>query len=121
MDSVLSACSSFIYIRNTNVSPTDPRNYPCGTKVKSIFMLGTSMAAAHVSGIAALAASAAGSMKPTQIVEILRRSADHLGQPGRNAQYGFGRVNAYRAVMYATQAAARPSELGDDQQEAAHP
>jgi subtilisin family serine protease len=121
MDSVLSACSSFIYIRNTNVSPTDPRNYPCGTKVKSIFMLGTSMAAAHVSGIAALAASAAGSMKPTQIVEILRRSADHLGQPGRNAQYGFGRVNAYRAALYATQAAARPSELGDDQHEAAHP
>ncbi len=114
MDSVLSACSSFIYIRNRNVSPTHPLNFPCGSKVRSIFMLGTSMAAAHASGVAALVAST-GSMKPAKILEILRRSADRLGQPGRNAQFGFGRVNAYRAVMNATQeAAARTSEIGDD-------
>jgi lantibiotic leader peptide-processing serine protease len=121
LDSVLSACSRFLYVRNLNVSPTDALNFPCMFKT-SIFMLGTSMAAAHVSGVAALAASAAGSTNPTEILEILRRSADHLGQPGKNAQYGFGRVNAYRAVLYATQqAATRTSEIADNQQETAHP
>lgn len=122
MDSVLSACSSFLYIRNRTVPLTDPLNFPCRVRTKSIFMLGTSMAAAHVSGVAALVASAAGSTKPTQVLEILRRSADRLGEPGKNAQYGFGRVNAYRAVLYATQqAAARTSEIGNHQPETVEP
>jgi subtilisin family serine protease len=116
MDSVLSACSSFLYIRNRNVSPADPLNFPCRSRTKSIFMLGTSMAAAHVSGVAALVVSETGkSTHASQIVKILKRSADHLGQPGRNAQYGFGRVDAYRAVMLATQEAANTSKIEDDQ------
>lgn len=125
LDTVLSACTSFLYIRNPNLSPTDSRNFPCALSPmsriipggsKTIFMAGTSMAAAHVSGVAALVDSVVESTNPNQVLEILRRSADQVGQPGRNAQYGFGRVNAYRAVMYATQqTAARASEIGDDQ------
>jgi subtilisin family serine protease len=130
-DSVLSACSTFVYQRIEQLPDWHPLNWPCRFGVRngsivpvqsSIAMWGTSMSAAHVSGVAALVVSATGgSRHATQIVEILKRSADHVGLPWRNAQYGFGRVNAYRAVMYATRAAARPSELGDDQPEAAHP
>ncbi len=131
-DPVLSACSTFLYSPDPKANPPrladDPLSWPCrfvkledGRIVrvwfKSITMWGTSMSAAHVSGVAALVVSATGGSKnAAEIVEILKRSADHLGQPGRNAQYGFGRVNAFRAVMYASQqAAARLSEIEDDQ------
>jgi lantibiotic leader peptide-processing serine protease len=60
---------------------------------------GTSMAAPHVSGVAALViASGGGSMHPAQVAAALRRSADDLGQPGRDPVHGLGRVNAARAA-----------------------
>ncbi len=131
-DPVLSACSTFLYNPDPKLNrsrPVDfPLIWPCRfvklpdkrivrVQSKSITMWGTSMSAAHVSGVAALVVSATGGSKnAAEIVEILKRSADHLGQPGRNARYGFGRVNAYRAVVFATQqSAARISEIGDDQ------
>lgn len=142
-DPVLSACSTFMYRPKDRagnpLDPLDPLNWPLiwpcrfaslpnGRIVrllptKIITMWGTSMSAPHVSGVAALVVTATGgSKRAAQIVEILKRSADHLGEPGRNAQYGFGRVSAYRAVLYATQqAAARTSEIEDDQLETAHP
>jgi lantibiotic leader peptide-processing serine protease len=125
-DPVLSACSTFLYRRIGQLPERHPLNWPCRFAVlnrrivrvqSSITMWGTSMSAAHVSGVAALVASATGGSKDAaQIVEILKRSADHVGYPWRNAQYGFGRVNAFRAVMSASQqAATRLSEIGDDQ------
>lgn len=60
---------------------------------------GTSMAAPHAAGVAALAVSAHGRMHPAQLRAILERSADDLGQPGNDPAYGAGRVNAYNAVM----------------------
>ncbi len=62
-------------------------------------MVGTSMAAAHVSGVAALVDSAAGgTLTPDQIMQILMQSADDLCKPGQDEWYGSGRINAYRAV-----------------------
>ncbi|HMJ59546.1 MAG TPA: S8 family serine peptidase, partial [Gemmatimonadales bacterium] len=61
---------------------------------------GTSMAAPHVAGVAALViAKNGGSMAPAQVESVLRRSADDLGKPGNDAFYGAGRVNALRAVQ----------------------
>jgi subtilisin family serine protease len=60
---------------------------------------GTSMAAPHVSGVAALIISKnGGEMKPAQVEAALRASADDLGKPGNDDAYGAGRVNAYNAV-----------------------
>lgn len=60
---------------------------------------GTSMAAPLVSGIAALiVAKSGGSATPAQVRTTLQRSADDLGQPGKDIWYGHGWVNAYRAV-----------------------
>jgi len=63
------------------------------------WMAGTSMAAPHATGVAALIIGKnGGDMAPAKVEAALRASADDLGKPGRDAYYGQGRVNAYRAV-----------------------
>ena len=60
---------------------------------------GTSMAAPHVSGVAALIIGKhGGTMAPSEVERILRASSDDLGKPGNDAAYGAGRVNAASAV-----------------------
>ncbi|WP_375435545.1 S8 family serine peptidase [uncultured Hymenobacter sp.] len=63
------------------------------------WMAGTSMAAPHATGVAALIIGKnGGQMDPTRVEAALRASSDDLGKPGRDEQYGHGRVNAFRAV-----------------------
>ncbi len=59
---------------------------------------GTSMAAPHVSGVAALVKARHPSWRGDTIRVWLWRTALDLGAPGRDWFYGFGQVNAYRAV-----------------------
>jgi len=64
------------------------------------FAYGTSLAAPHVCGVAALAIQAhGGGLTPAQVRTILEQSADDLGKPGNDDFYGAGRVNALRAVL----------------------
>lgn len=67
------------------------------------FYQGTSMATPHVSGVAALLVSL-GVRGPDNIRQILRDTAEDLGAPGRDQYYGYGLVDAYAAVMRASQA-----------------
>ena len=57
---------------------------------------GTSMAAPFVTGVAALLASQG--LKNNEIADCLLATTDDLGPPGRDPVYGFGRVNALKAV-----------------------
>jgi len=60
---------------------------------------GTSMAAPHVSGVAALIIDRYdGDITPAQVMTLLKNSADDLGKPGKDAWFGHGRVNAAIAV-----------------------
>lgn len=60
---------------------------------------GTSMAAPHVAGVAALIiAKNGGKMSPQEVTKQLLKTADKIGGNGTSAYYGKGRVNAFRAV-----------------------
>lgn len=64
------------------------------------FRTGTSMASAHVSGVAALVIGAnGGSMSPQQVRARLRSSVEDLGKAGKDEFYGLGRINALAAVQ----------------------
>ncbi len=63
---------------------------------------GTSMAAPHVSGAAALLWAVNPALSPAEIMSILRWSADDLNfasYPGPDASLGWGRLNLRRAVQ----------------------
>ena len=45
--------------------------------------------------------SANPALQPSQVDSILTSTADDLGTPGRDDYYGYGRINAYRAVSAA--------------------
>lgn len=59
---------------------------------------GTSFASPVVAGVAALMISANPALDGAHVAELLKESADDLGAPGHDAFFGFGRVNAARAV-----------------------
>ncbi|HEY0670787.1 MAG TPA: S8 family serine peptidase [Longimicrobiales bacterium] len=59
---------------------------------------GTSQAAPHVAGLAALLVSEMGKNSPARIKHAIESSADDLGQPGTDPQYGKGRINVARAL-----------------------
>jgi subtilisin family serine protease len=65
------------------------------------YEVGTSMAAPHVAGTAALIWSTNPTLTRDQIEAILFETADDLGAPGRDDRYGYGRLNAQRAMQRA--------------------
>jgi subtilisin family serine protease len=69
----------------------------CQSSLFVIGLNGTSMAAPHVSGLAALLVSQ-GINKPSQIKARILQSADDLGQNGTDKFYGKGRINVANAL-----------------------
>lgn len=78
---------------------SEPRSVCTGIDQGYDYLAGTSMATPHVAGVAALLAAQGRSN--SRIVEVLASTADDLGLPGRDAIYGYGRVNAQGAVAAA--------------------
>lgn len=72
---------------------------------------GTSMAAPHVSGAAALVLAREPLLSSRAVRYVLEGSADDVGPPGFDYFSGFGRINATRAVQQASQAANRAELL----------
>ena len=59
---------------------------------------GTSMATPHVSGVAALVLSKKPTLSANQLESILLNNTNDLGAPGYDTSYGYGLVNALKAV-----------------------
>jgi len=63
------------------------------------FAAGTSMASPHVAGVAALIIGKnGGAMDPSEVTKQLFKTADKIDGQGISPYFGYGRVNAYRAV-----------------------
>jgi subtilisin family serine protease len=60
-----------------------------------------SFSSPHVAGLVALLLSANPLLMPPQIRTNLQESSDHLGTPGFNNDFGYGRINAYKALHLA--------------------
>jgi type VII secretion-associated serine protease mycosin len=62
---------------------------------------GTSMAAPHVTALAAMMRSRCPELKNTQVMSMIRATATDLGAKGHDAMYGHGLINAERAMRAA--------------------
>lgn len=62
---------------------------------------GTSLSSPIVAGVAALVMAANPGLTPVEVQNILKQSADDLGGAGWDTSFGWGRVNAARAVALA--------------------
>ncbi|MCS7174047.1 MAG: S8 family serine peptidase [Armatimonadetes bacterium] len=67
-----------------------------------LFVSGTSFAAAHVSGAAALLLELSPGLGPKAVRVALERTARDLGPPGFDPQYGWGRISACRPLELTT-------------------
>lgn len=62
---------------------------------------GTSLSAPHVAGLAALLLSKDSTLLNEQVRQIIRSTSVDLGAPGKDIEYGFGRIDAASAVNFA--------------------
>lgn len=70
------------------------------------FFSGTSVAAAHVTGVVALLLEKNPNLTPHEVKTLLESTALDLGEPGKDPEYGAGRVDALKALETLTGLAA---------------
>jgi subtilisin family serine protease len=74
------------------------------------YMSGTSTSTPHVSGVAAVVWSSAPSKKNWEVRAILQQTAQDLGAPGRDNQYGYGLIKT-KAAYYSLAQAPTAAEI----------
>jgi subtilisin family serine protease len=70
----------------------------CQNSFEAVGVGGTSQAAPHVAGLAALLVEDIGKNHPSLVKNRILQSADDVGQPGTDAEFGKGRINIPRAL-----------------------
>lgn len=70
----------------------------CQTSFEAVGVGGTSQAAPHVAGLAALLVEDIGKGQPSLVKNRILQNADDIGQPGTDAAFGKGRINIPRAL-----------------------
>jgi thermitase len=115
------ACTNVVAVSATNASDLRPSWSNFGSYVdlaapgENILTLqgtasysswnGTSFSSPITAGVVALMISANPGLSNRAVVDLLLRNADDIGSAGYDVYYGNGRVNAYRAVAAAANAA----------------
>lgn len=66
------------------------------------YWVGTSFSSPHVAGLGALIMAANPALTNQQVVDTIESTAKDLGAAGRDDSYGWGRINAYQALLAAT-------------------
>ncbi len=94
----------FRAILSLKSSVCDPQLCPPELIVNGSYVrqAGTSMAAPHAAGLAALILAAHPTYTPEQVRQTLRRSASDLNGGGLDADLGYGRINAAAALVEPT-------------------
>jgi subtilisin family serine protease len=77
-----------------NIASTYPHNQYAA-------LSGTSMASPHVTALAALIRSTNPQLKNTEVMDIMRKSAEDLGTPGKDKYYGYGQIDVIKALELA--------------------
>jgi subtilisin family serine protease len=72
---------------------------------------GTSVAAAHISGIAALLLEHKPSLTPADVRTILMATARTLGTPDQSTEFGAGLADAYRALTQSSDTSPKPTNV----------
>ena len=75
------------------------------------FASGTSQASPHVAGLAAFIWSLNPSLTNAQVRSVINSTAVDLGSAGRDIQFGYGRIDAYAAVIQGVNVADNASPL----------
>jgi putative cell wall-binding protein len=89
---------SWVELSAPGAAVTTTNCNPCNGWGDYAAISGTSFASPNVAGVVALMRARYPSYSNQQIVDRLIATTDDLGYTGRDNRYGFGRVNAYRAV-----------------------
>ena len=76
---------------------------------QALRLAGTSMSAPHVSGLAALLLSVNPGLGNVEVQETIKASAEDVAPPGFDIYTGFGRIDAFEAILLARCPQANPS------------
>jgi subtilisin family serine protease len=85
-------------VLTTNCAACKPVEQDLSGDHRYTYISGTSFAAPNVAGVVSLIWARYPGMTNAQVVDRLKSTVDDLGYAGRDARYGHGRVNAFRAV-----------------------
>lgn len=72
-------------------------------KHQYVSLSGTSMASPHVSALAALIRATNPNLRNTEVMDIMRKTAQDIGEPGTDLDFGYGLINVPKAVEAAIQ------------------
>ncbi len=77
------------------------RVYSTYNNLDYVYMSGTSMASPFVTGLVGLLASFNPALTSAEIIDLMTANADDLGDAGKDATFGYGRINAKQAMVAA--------------------
>jgi subtilisin family serine protease len=86
------------HYRTLSTWPTYLAPYFTSNLTSYALLHGTSMASPKVAGIAGVIKAAHPEYSPSQVEEVIKKSANDLGKPGQDPLFGSGEANIYNAL-----------------------